>query len=292
MLHPVPEAPARLTTLTVTKRDGRRTAYDNTRIRAALTKALAEVETEITSVTHRLLDELVHRIEREMADRFPVDVQIYEIQNVVEHALLESHQYAVAEAYINYRVQRDFSRSKATDINHSIVRLIGKDQAVVNENANKDSDVFNTQRDLTAGAVGKAIGLQMLPPHVANAHQKGDIHYHDLDYHPYAPMTNCCLIDFATMLSDGFRIGNADIGTPRSIQTATAQIAQIIANVSSSQYGGCSANRVDELLAPYAMRNFDKHLADARRWIADEATHEQYARERTRKDIYDAMQSL
>jgi anaerobic ribonucleoside-triphosphate reductase len=294
LLHPVPvpEAPARLTTLTVTKRDGRRTAYDNTRIRAALSRAFAEVESEITSVTHRLLDELVHRIEREIADRFPVDVQIYEIQNVVEHALLESHQYAVAEAYINYRVQRDFRRSKATDINHSIVRLIGKDQAVVNENANKDSDVFNTQRDLTAGAVGKAIGLQMLPPHVANAHQKGDIHYHDLDYHPYAPMTNCCLIDFGTMLSEGFRIGNADIGTPRSIQTATAQIAQIIANVSSSQYGGCSANRVDELLAPYAMRNFDKHLADAQRWIADETLHEQYARERTRKDIYDAMQSL
>ena len=36
-------------------------------------------------------------------------------------------------------------------------------QAVVNENANKDADVFNTQRDLTAGMVGKAIGLRMLP---------------------------------------------------------------------------------------------------------------------------------
>ena len=43
----------------------------------------------------------------------------------------------------------------------------------MNENANKDSDVFNTQRDLTAGIVGKSIGLKMLPKHVANAHQKG-----------------------------------------------------------------------------------------------------------------------
>jgi len=278
-------------TPTVTKRDGRRCSFDDSRIRAALAKAFAELG-ESTPATQRTLDELVDRIDREITDRFPIDVQIYEIQNVVEHALLQTHHYTVAEAYINYRVNRDFSRSRSTDINHSIVRLIGKDESVVNENANKDSDVFNTQRDLTAGAVGKAMGLQLLPPHVANAHQKGDIHYHDLDYHPYAPMTNCCLIDFATMLRDGFRIGNADIETPRSIQTATAQIAQIIANVSSSQYGGCSANRVDELLAPYAARNFEKHLAEAQRWIPDSAAHDAFARERTRKDIYDAMQSL
>ena len=197
-----------------------------------------------------------------------------------------------AEAYINYRIQRDFARSKSTDINHSIINLISKDETVVNENANKDSDVFNTQRDLTAGAVGKAIGLKMLPPHVANAHQKGDLHYHDLDYHPYAPMTNCCLIDFKSMLSTGFRIGNADVDPPRSIQTATAQISQIIANVSSSQYGGCSGNRIDEVLAPYAEKNLQKHLADARTWIADESQHQHFAEEKTLKDIYDAMQSL
>ena len=287
-----PSTPAILGGLTVAKRDGRRLAFDDERIFAALAKAFTEVHGDLVPVAHRTLQDLVLRISREIADRFTVDVKIYEIQNVVEHVLLDSHEYAVAEAYISYRIKRDFERSKATDINHSIFQLIGKDEALVNENANKDADVFNTQRDLTAGVVGKAIGLKMLPLHVANAHQKGDIHYHDLDYHPYSPMTNCCLIDFATMLSQGFRIGNAEVEPPRSIQTATAQISQIIANVASSQYGGCSANRIDELLAPYAMRNFDKHLADALRWVSDESQHQQYAHERTRKDIYDAMQSL
>ena len=88
----------------------------------------------------------------------------------MEHTLLSNNEYALAEEYIHYRTQRDFERSKATDINVSIGKLI-KDQTVVNENANKDSDVFNTQRDLTAGIVGKSIGLKMLL-HVANAHQK------------------------------------------------------------------------------------------------------------------------
>ncbi|HHJ7956054.1 TPA: anaerobic ribonucleoside-triphosphate reductase, partial [Streptococcus pyogenes] len=193
--------------------------------------------------------------------------------------------------YINYRTQRDFARSQATDINFSIDKLINKDQTVVNENANKDSDVFNTQRDLTAGIVGKSIGLKMLPSHVANAHQKGDIHYHDLDYSPYTPMTNCCLIDFKGMLANGFKIGNAEVESPKSIQTATAQISQIIANVASSQYGGCTADRIDEFLAPYAELNFKKHMADAKKWIV-ETKRESYAFEKTQKDIYDAMQSL
>ena len=132
----------------------------------------------------------------------------------------------------------------------------------------------------------------MLPPHVANAHQKGDIHYHDLDYHPYTPMTNCCLIDFKGMLNNGFKIGNAEVESPKSIQTATAQISQIIANVASSQYGGCSADRTDELLAPFAELNYEKHMKDAERWIESPAKREEYAKEKTRKDIYDAMQSL
>ncbi|MEG2603018.1 MAG: anaerobic ribonucleoside-triphosphate reductase, partial [Carnobacterium sp.] len=179
-----------------------------------------------------------------------------------------------------------------TDINFTIEKLINKDRSVVNENANKDSEVFNTQRDLTAGIVGKSMGLKMLPPHVANAHQKGEIHYHDLDYQPYSPMTNCCLIDFKTMLTEGFKIGNAEVESPKSIQTAAAQMAQIIANVASSQYGGCSADRIDEVLAPFAELNYKKHLATAKEWIDSEERQLAFAKEKTDKDIYDAMQSL
>ena len=78
-------------------------------------------------------------------------------------------------------------------------------------------------------------------------------------------MTNCCLIDFKGMLDNGFKIGNAEVESPKSIQTATAQISQIIANVASSQYGGCSADRIDEVLAPYAEKNYQKHLKRCRR---------------------------
>lgn len=274
----------------VIKRDGRSVNFDADKIYNALVKASINV-TKMSPVVEAKLEIISDNIIAEIFDRFKDNVKIYEIQNIVEHELLEANEYAIAQEYINYRTKRDFARSQATDINFTIDKLLNKDQTVVNENANKDSEVFNTQRDLTAGIVGKSIGLKMLPAHVANAHQKGDIHYHDLDYSPYTPMTNCCLIDFKGMLANGFKIGNAEVESPKSIQTATAQISQIIANVASSQYGGCTADRIDEFLAPYAELNYKKHLKDAQDWVA-ENRREDYACTKTKKDIYDAMQSL
>lgn len=274
----------------VIKRDGRSVNFDADKIYNALVKASINV-TKMSPVVEAKLETISDNIIAEIFDRFKDNVKIYEIQNIVEHELLEANEYAIAQEYINYRTKRDFARSQATDINFTIDKLLNKDQTVVNENANKDSEVFNTQRDLTAGIVGKSIGLKMLPAHVANAHQKGDIHYHDLDYSPYTPMTNCCLIDFKGMLANGFKIGNAEVESPKSIQTATAQISQIIANVASSQYGGCTADRIDEFLAPYAELNYKKHFKDAQDWVA-ENRREDYACTKTKKDIYDAMQSL
>ncbi|KXT77821.1 anaerobic ribonucleoside-triphosphate reductase [Streptococcus sp. DD13] len=274
----------------VIKRDGRRVPFDREKISLALEKAHQSLAT-MTPIAESKLEALTDAIVAEIQERFAKDVKIYEIQSIVEQELLEAEEFEMAQAYIRYRTDRDFKRNQATDINVTIDQLIRKDQSVVNENANKDSNVYNTQRDLTAGIVAKSIGLKMLPSHVSNAHQKGDIHYHDLDYSPYTAMTNCCLIDFKGMLANGFKIGNAEVESPKSIQTATAQISQIIANVASSQYGGCSADRIDEVLAPYAEKNYQKHLADAESWVVEEK-REEFALEKTKKDIYDAMQSL
>jgi len=283
---------SQLSDMKVIKRDGRLVHFNAQKIYDALLKAKKHLEGKLSPLDHEHINRIVEQVISEINYRFQQNVKIYEIQNIVEHTLLENHEYELAQEYINYRTQRDFKRSQATDINFSIDQLMGKEKTVVNENANKDSDVFNTQRDLTAGIVGKSIGLKMLPPHVANAHQKGDIHYHDLDYQPYAPMTNCCLIDFKGMLNKGFKIGNAEVEPPKSIQTATAQISQIIANVASSQYGGCSADRLDETLAPFAKLNYQKHLKEAKIWIEGQTRQKEFVMKKTKKDIFDAMQSL
>ncbi|MCT7850760.1 MAG: anaerobic ribonucleoside-triphosphate reductase, partial [Lactobacillus iners] len=58
------------------------------------------------------------------------------------------------------------------------------------------------------------------------------------------------------------------------------------------QYGGCSADRVDEVLAPYARKNYQKHLDEAAEFFDDQEKIKAFAKKRTKKDIYDAMQAL
>ena len=218
-------------------------------------------------------------------------IQAKQIAAEIKAALIANDQPALAKIYSDYRRRDEENFAKATDPQVKLKALFGKNDRVVHENANKDSKVFNTQRDLEAGVVSRALGLKMLPEVVAKAHLRGDLHWHDLDYSPVTPETNCCLIDFDEMLAHGFKIGNAWVDSPKSIQTATAQMSQIIANVASLQYGGCSANQIDQLLEPYAKINYQKHLRDAKEWVAPDKQIA-YARRKTQKDIYDAMQAL
>lgn len=167
------------------------------------------------------------------------------------------------------------------------------DNTLLHNNANKDSKRIPVMRDMVAGEVAKALAIEdMLPPAIAQAHITGDLHYHDLDYAPLFPMFNCMLIDLGGMLSKGFRMGNADIEQPRSISTATAVTAQIIAQVASHIYGGNTIDRIDEVLAPYVRKSYEKHLAAGKLWCKDDARAVAYATSMTEQETHDAFQSL
>lgn len=162
---------------------------------------------------------------------------------------------------------------------------------VLNENANKDGKVIPTQRDLLAGIVAKNYAKSyMLPEDIVQAHEKGEIHYHDLDYSPLFPMFNCMLVDIKGMLTNGFKMGNAEIEPPKSITTATAVTAQIIAQVASHIYGGTTLDRLDEVLAPFVDLSHKKHLKNAEKWQVSDK--EAYAQALTEKECFDAFQSL
>lgn len=246
----------------VTKKTGQQVEFDSFRIFNAVKAAALRVnrsEEETQELARRI--ELIIKDEIEHNENDTVTTS--ELQSNVENLLINLDS-EVALAYVDYRNKREIERKGFTSVLKSVERVISKDKTVVNENANKDSNKFPVIRDLTAGNVAKAIGLKtMLPKRVANAHIKGEIHFHDLDYSPYSPMTNCCLINFKDIFEKGTRVGNATITSPNSIQTAVAQTAQIIANVASNQYGGCSFDRADEVLAPFAKENYKQHLRDS-----------------------------
>lgn len=270
----------------VVKRDGDRVSYDGIRIVNAVSKAAQACDIRDLSYCALIESEVYKKIKDKE------EVEISEIQTLVENQLMASKHKEIARAYIEYRHDRDRMREKHSQLIQDVESLIAQNNPeLLNENANKDSRVIPTQRDLLAGIVAKHYAKQhMLPLDVVQAHEKGEIHFHDLDYSPLFPMFNCMLIDIEGMLTHGFKMGNAEIETPHSICTATAVTAQIIAQVASHIYGGTTINRIDEVLAPYVTKSYEKNLAIAKEWNIAET--ESYARSRTEKECYDAFQSL
>ncbi|KAA8458099.1 anaerobic ribonucleoside-triphosphate reductase [Weissella paramesenteroides] len=267
--------------ITVEKSDGEKTPFYAYKI---------DLVIDALTDNDELKDELRQRIFSQVSEAGD-ELSSTTIRDMFISALISMGEVALADKYVDYRTHDIEKWESVIDPGHKLNQLFNGQDTVVHENANKDSNIFSTRRDLTAGMVGKSLGLTLMPQTVAKAHLRGDIHYHDLDYSPLTSMTNCCLIDFKDMLANGFKIGNANVEPPKSIQTATAQMSQIIANVASSQYGGCSSDRTDEVLAPYAELNYKKHLAEAEQWVLPEK-RESFARDKTKKDIYDAMQAL
>ncbi|MBS9335069.1 anaerobic ribonucleoside-triphosphate reductase [Fructobacillus sp. M1-13] len=267
--------------ITVVKHSGVKTPFYAYKINFILAELSLDEEVQ-KSVYHELnqaFSKVVGLIESET------------IRQMIETLLADFDQEQGLLSYRRYRQLEETRFAEAKSVSKNMAKLFSKDEAIVHENANKDAKVFNTKRDLQAGTASRALGLQMLPEMVAKGHMRGDIHWHDLDYSPVLPSTNCCLIDFDNLLNNGYKIGNSWVGQPHSIQTATAQMAQIFANVASSQYGGASANRIDQLLAPFAKKNYEQHLQDAKKWV-QKGQEEPYAKEKTKKDIKEAMQAL
>lgn len=258
-----------ISTVKVEKRDGRVVDFDPINIINAVKAAFVDLDLEIGPQEEKIFRSIANQVEGEIKSRYQGPAKIEDIQNLVEHALIELHLYDVARNYTNYRLNKDIQRAKATDVNEAVARFVNNDPTLIHENANKDANVYATQRDLLAGAVSKAAAFSMLPPAVSNAHMKGDIHFHDADYSPFTAQSNCSLPDFWDMLGNGFTLGNAPMASPKSIAIAATQITQIMKDVASSQYGGQTANRADEHLARYARKDYEKFLEEARENIPD-----------------------
>jgi len=272
--------------LQVIKRDGAVVAYDISKISAACVRA--------AQVAHYAEPEaLAERIAAEVKEQClalaTATLDIPTIQLMVENALM--HEFPeVARVYIQYRHDRDNIRAQGSELHAKLMGLVHKtDEEATTENANKDANVFPVMRDLMAGIVSKQFASTFLPKDIQQAHREGDIHFHDMDYSPFLPFTNCCLVDLKGMLDLGFRLGNAKIESPKSIGVACAVTAQIIAQVASHQYGGTTIPNIDQTLAPYVQKSFDKNLEVARQYCIPEP--EAYARERTEKETYDGIQA-
>ena len=186
----------------VMKRDGCKVPFKSERIKEAILRAAKAAGVDDADYCATVAEV----VSQQMQGRAQVDIN--DIQTAVENQLMSGPWKQLARAYIEYRHDRDIEREKRGRLNQEIRGLVEQtNSSLLNENANKDSKVIPTQRDLLAGIVAKHYARQhLLPRDVVQAHERGEIHYHDLDYSPFFPMFNCMLIDLKGMLTHGFKM--------------------------------------------------------------------------------------
>ena len=269
----------------IIKKDGRTVDYREEKILMDLDSSERVFNIEFGGDKNKIAREVTDKVKNE-----PTSITTSELNKHVEEALSEYP--AVLSAFREYKSIQQEELDKALDVEHQIRLLEQRDKSIINENGNKDSRLFGTQRELLSGSVSKARGLGMLPEKVRRAHIKGQIHVHDLTNSPYVRQPNCCLVDFIYMFNNGFKLGNAWINPPKNLATASTLIPQVIGEISASQYGGISVHEIDKLLKPYAEKTLLKIKEDFKGLgLSDEAIEER-AREILVKEIYDSAQTM
>ena len=224
--------------MVVLKRDGRQVEFDRSKIFNAVYKAFEQLNKPSDEAT-----QIAGKIANEIEAGCKNGCSVEDIQDIVEKKLMASSHKDVAKAYINYRYQKGQDRALRENLEERYERLqkliTGRDEESNKENSNKDTRIIPTMRDYIAGFTCRELATKVvLPPDIAKAHEEGIIHYHDTDYSPVMPMTNCCLINLEDMLQNGTVISGVKINKPHSFRTACTITTQIITQVASSQYGG------------------------------------------------------
>lgn len=217
----------------VIKRDGRKVPFEKEKIKNAILRAMNQgsgIKKE------KIAEDIANEIADETKDMSVISISDIEVS--VYNKLISKKQKLTARAYEDYRAVREYQRQHNTIDNKVLGIINGTNKAALSENSNKSDTLISTSRDLVSEEVSKDVSLRMmLPPHIAQAHQEGIIHVHDLG-HYLNPSFNCCLVNLEDMLQNGTVINGKMIEKPHSFRTACTIATQIIAQVASGQFGG------------------------------------------------------
>lgn len=242
----------------VIKRDGREVEFDKSKIIKAISCANQEIM-KSKQIGPRKINQLATIVEEKCAE-YKRAIKVEDINDLIEDELIHRNYNNLVRAFIQYRYNKELVR-KSNTTDDSILSLINlNNEELKQENSNKNPVVNSTQRDYMAGEVSKDLTRRVfLPKDVVKAHDEGTIHFHDMDYFAQK-MYNCCLINLEDMLQNGTVVSGTLIEKPHSFSTACNVATQIVAQVSSNQYGGQSITLAH--LAPFVDASRQKIKAE------------------------------
>ena len=244
----------------VIKRSGQEVEFDKAKIIKAISQANQEI-IKSKQIGPRKINQLTNIVE-EKCSTYKRAIKVEDINDLIEDELISRNYNDLVRAFIKFRYNKELVR-KSNTTDDSILSLINlSNEELKQENANKNPVVNSTQRDYMAGEVSKDLTRRLiLPKDVVKAHDEGTIHFHDSDYF-IQKMHNCDLVNLEDMLQNGTVISGTLVEKPHSFATACNIATQIIAQVSSNQYGGQSITLSH--LAPFVDVSRQKIMEEVR----------------------------
>ena len=245
----------------IRKRDGKVVAFNPEKITEAIAKAGSATGEFGHDRAENIAEKVLRVAQEEIKSRIPT---VEQIQDIVERVLMESAFKNTAKAYIEYRAERTRVREAKSKLmqTYGVISVIdsSEDSSVKRENGNIDGDCAMGKM-LRFGSEGSKeyAKLLLLKPEFAAAHDKGDIHIHDLDFMATGTLT-CCQTDPLKFFERGFNTGHGYLRTPQSIGTAAALAAIILQANQNEQHGGQSIPNFDYAMAPSVNKTFRKSL--------------------------------
>lgn len=231
----------------IKKRDERVVKFDSSKITAAIAmagKATGEFEErEAKKLTLRALT-LAH----ETCIENILDVE--EIQDIVERVLLHSPFYKTAKAYILYREQHAQIRRIETKAHIDLVEhYIKKLDWKIKENSNMCYSLQGLNNYISSDITSEYWLGQIYPPEIRRAHNKGDLHIHDLSL----LSVYCVGWDLQDLLKSGFMgvEGKVESAPPKHLRSALGQIVNFFYTLQGEAAGAQAISNFDTLLAPF-----------------------------------------
>ena len=279
----------------VIKKDGTLEKYNEQKIINAINKSAQRENFTFSQDEYGMIcNRVINEIDEEDFENDEVPVGF--IHNIVEKTLLDlfpkiGYQY---QQYRNYKL--DFVHMMDTVYEESQKIMYIGDK----ENSNTDSALVSTKRSLVLNELNKQLYKKFfLTVEERQAVNDGYIYIHDMSAR--RDTMNCCLFDVAEVMRGGFEMGNVWYNEPKTLDTAFDVIGDITLSAASQQYGGFTLPQIDEVLAPYAKKSYEKYkrefydiadnLLDYRHSYFEQKAHD-YAIKKVKRDMEQGYQGL
>jgi len=241
----VGKAPTRLR-----KRDGRDMPFSTEKI----ARAIAAAGRSTGEFSEQAAATLAEAVAQQLSGEPHVEIE--QVQDRVERALMAAGYFDTARAYIVYRerharLRRD--KKAVVDVAASMNEYLSREDWRVRANANQGYSLGGLILNVSGKVTANYWLDEVYSPEIGTAHREGDLHIHDLDM----LAGYCAGWSLRTLLTEGFNgiPGRVEAGPPKHLSSALGQMVNFLGTLQNEWAGAQAFSSFDTYLAPFVRKD-------------------------------------